>query len=188
MKEKFIKHIKNMTEEEFRESIEQSGCPGKWGLKEKDGDCLVENFSCVECWKDALANKENVQREESGKLKTLEMMNVAKETGKTYKSNDLCYNDKKGFTDREGKVWKVGGDISLNYFVELNDWEEVKQLVTWQEALEAWANGNAIECELSGERKVYQGFYERLVPSCSSYAVGKSEINNGTWYILDKAE
>lgn len=59
-------------------------------------------------------------------------------------------------------------------------WQEVKQPVTWQEALEAWANGKLIYVVNKAGDRVYsqggEGGYMTLLPA---------EILHGTWYIED---
>ncbi len=61
-----------------------------------------------------------------------------------------------------------GGAFNENIRVN-NDWQEVKQPVTWQEAIKACANGSLIMCEYKGIKKF---FTAKL-------------ITHGTWYIED---
>lgn len=65
------------------------------------------------------------------------------------------------------------------FLSELRDWQEVKQPVTWQEAIEAWANGKKIRCKCEGGETFYR-------PSKESSACFTAKlITHGTWYIED---
>ena len=70
------------------------------------------------------------------------------------------------------------GNVSLNL-----DWHEVKQLVTWQEAIQAWAGGKTIKTESSDGIRTYK----RTTNSLQSVLGGvtKDEIVNGKWYVED---
>lgn len=59
------------------------------------------------------------------------------------------------------------------------DWQEVKQPVTWQEAIEAWANGKAVKCECEGGVTFFKP------PRQSSACFTDKLITHGTWYIED---
>lgn len=65
-------------------------------------------------------------------------------------------------------------------------WEEVKQPVTCQEALEAWAKGAVVKCEInddSGFTLFYKSNY--LYPEDGDeITLCSEEILKGTWYIL----
>ncbi len=65
------------------------------------------------------------------------------------------------------------------------EWEEVKQPVPWQEAIEAWANGHTVECHLNNYEIKYKGDY---LAGQNLNVMRKSEILTGTWYILDREE
>ena len=105
-------------------------------------------------------------------------------------------NPKKIFKSNEGF-----GEVTLEYregvkfigiqktsygaFIsELRDWHEVKQPVTWQEAIEAWANGGKVKCILHGKSFTYDSSKWGNMYSGDGYLCG-SEILNGTWYIED---
>lgn len=60
----------------------------------------------------------------SKKMNTLEMMNLAKDNGKTYRVNDMLYNIKLGFHDTFGKKWYADAFDYLNDLFEVNEWEE----------------------------------------------------------------
>lgn len=60
-----------------------------------------------------------------------------------------------------------------------NDWQEIKKPVTWQEALEAWANGKPIKCECEF------GIIYFKPPRQSSACLTAKLITHGTWYIED---
>ena len=57
-------------------------------------------------------------------MNTLEMMNLAKDNGKTYRVNDMLYNIKLGFHDTFGKKWYADAFDYLNDLFEVNEWEE----------------------------------------------------------------
>lgn len=64
-----------------------------------------------------------------------------------------------------------------------NDWQEVKQPVTWQEAIEAWTNGKTIRCEDGGFDCLFSGGKSVLTDSVGP--IDKYQITKGTWYIED---
>lgn len=80
---------------------------------------------------------------------------------------------------------KGGGRVVLDRWFLNREWEEAKQPVPWQEALEAWANGAAVKCEIndgSGFTLFYKG---NLYPEDGDeIALCSEEILKGTWYIL----
>ena len=73
---------------------------------------------------------------------------------------------------------KKGGAFNENIRVN-KDWQEVKQPVTWQEAIEAWANGSSIKCECEGGVTFFKP------PRQSSACFTAKLITHGTWYIED---
>lgn len=64
------------------------------------------------------------KRERAKKMTTLEMMNLAKDNGKTYLVNDMLYNIKFGFHDKSGKKWYGDAFDYLNDLFEINEWQE----------------------------------------------------------------
>lgn len=58
------------------------------------------------------------------KMTTLEMMNLAKETGKTYKIQDMLYNVSRGFHDKSGKPWDGYAFDKLNDLFDIETWRE----------------------------------------------------------------
>lgn len=65
-------------------------------------------------------------------------------------------------------------------------WELVQEPVTWQEAIEAWANGKTIECRIYEDINIYKpGYVEELV-DLENFAVSMEEILEGTWYIRQR--
>lgn len=75
-----------------------------------------------------------------------------------------------------------GGNFNGNIHVNKMDWQEVKQPVTWQEALEAWANGGKVKCILHGKSFVYDHSKWGNMYSGDGYLCD-SEITEGIWYI-----
>ena len=68
--------------------------------------------------------------------------------------------------------------LSLN-----DDWEEVQTEVTWQEAIEAWANGHDIKSIIYGEEIFYKHEDGHLEDQ-NGDAVSLDELTEGKWYIL----
>lgn len=76
----------------------------------------------------------------------------------------------------QGECIEYGEEFPLHIVLDDSEWEEVKQPVSWQEALEAWATGKAITLKING------------VAHCIDYsglALNKKDIQNGEWYILE---
>lgn len=78
-----------------------------------------------------------------------------------------------------------------------DEWEEVPQEVTWQEAIEAWVNGSCVKSVLNQEEHVYnesQGFVSDqnyslqdnsdVLATWSFHTLTKEEILYAKWYIL----
>ena len=79
------------------------------------------------------------------------------------------------------------GNVALNL-----DWQLVKQPVTWQEAIQAWADGKMAICELDGDTYVYQWNGNRAISKYQNHlldqegdAVTVRMISGGTWYVED---
>ena len=75
-------------------------------------------------------------------------------------------------------------DLPFRVLDSNRDWQEIKQPVTWQEAIEAWANGGKVKCILHGESFIYDSSQWKNMYSGDGYLCD-SEILNGTWYIED---
>ena len=56
-------------------------------------------------------------------MTTLEMMNKAKENGKTYITEDMRFSTEKGFHGDNGKPWNASAFSTLNQVIEIDDWE-----------------------------------------------------------------
>ena len=69
------------------------------------------------------------------------------------------------------------------------DWQEVKQPVPWHKAIEEWAKGKNISCEVDG----FVFFYSknlidmedkwRVLRSKEGVSISVNEILNGKWYV-----
>lgn len=71
-------------------------------------------------------------------------------------------------------------DTTRNY-----EWEEDKKLVSWSEAIKAWAEGKTICCILDGRRFTYQGICEYMLSyEDADITMSKTMINEGNWYII----
>lgn len=58
------------------------------------------------------------------KMTTLEMMIEAKDSGKTYRANDMLYNNCFGFCDKSGKKWYGYAFEYLNDLFKVDIWQE----------------------------------------------------------------
>lgn len=74
------------------------------------------------------------------------------------------------------------------YMGACNDWQEIKKPVTWQEALEAWANGKTITCVFRGSKYTYLGVSPSLITNRGQSPLAKPEISDGTWYIGEETK
>ena len=60
----------------------------------------------------------------NNKMNTLEMLNVAQKTGKTYKAKDMLYNTTLGFHDSGKHPWPADAFYDLNDLFSINNWQE----------------------------------------------------------------
>lgn len=58
-----------------------------------------------------------------------------------------------------------------------DDWEQLPQEVTWQEALESWIKGVDVIRELEGTTCIFS--------ECNSFTVSRNELIRGKWYIKE---
>lgn len=67
------------------------------------------------------------------------------------------------------------------------EWKEVKEPVTWQEAIEAWIDGKTIYCLLNGEKFIYERspLRKSLYDTEWKSSISAAELMNGDWYIED---
>ena len=70
------------------------------------------------------------------------------------------------------------------------DWHEVKQPVTWQEAIQAWYEGKKVAWEEDAERRVFDRNKSWPIPKYQSHlldqdgdAVTVRMISGGKWYV-----
>ena len=90
-------------------------------------------------------------------------------------------------------VGQYRGDGAFNGNARLNlDWHEVKQPVTWQEAIQAWVDGKKVVWEEDAERRVFDRNkslaippYQSNLPSQDEDAVTVRMISGGKWYVED---
>ena len=59
-----------------------------------------------------------------------------------------------------------------------DDWQEVKQPVTWQEAIQAWADGKNISYS-------YMGYDKRFDFEDSNAMMSIEKVKNADWYVED---
>ena len=74
----------------------------------------------------------------------------------------------------------AGHKLVDDVYVNDNSWQLVRQPVTWQEAIQAWADGKVVYVENKAGGRVYRygGESEKM------YLL-TSEITEGTWYVED---
>ena len=72
------------------------------------------------------------------------------------------------------------GEFDGNFTVN-DDWQEVKQPVTWQEAIRAWVYGKTIQCVINCSQYMFDGNSEHLEDILGSAT--KKQFEEGKWYI-----
>ena len=65
-----------------------------------------------------------------------------------------------------------------------DNWQLVRQPVTWQEAIQAWAEGKTVIVENTCDKRKYDG-KKFFLKDEYGIPLGSWEITNGTWYIED---
>ena len=125
-------------------------------------------------------------------MKLWEVLKELEENPKKVFECNLISDFKAVMSTRDGyfdlKIFNYYGELisqeikggAFNENIRINrDWQEVKQPVTWQEAIEAWAEGKKITCECEGVGTFFR-------PSNVSSACFTAKlITHGTWYIED---
>ena len=74
------------------------------------------------------------------------------------------------------------GEFDGNFTVN-DDWQEVRQPVTWQEAFQAWIDGCDIRCEGGGRVSKFKN--GSLLLDNLECPPSKWMMKNGTWYVED---
>jgi len=70
------------------------------------------------------------------------------------------------------------GYLSLAGFLSLDfDWKPVPELVTWQEAIQAWADGKTIRLEMPE--------WEQVWKPTNAISFNHCQITRGSWYVED---
>lgn len=82
-----------------------------------------------------------------------------------------------------GKVEWIDGNHFYPSWILDEEWEEAPQEVTWQEALEAWANGKDIKSVIYDEEIFYK-HEEGYLEDQNGDAISFDELTEGKWYIL----
>ena len=84
------------------------------------------------------------------------------------------------------------GRFSGNFANNEDDWQLVKQPVTWQEAIRAWAEGKTVVWEEDADRRVFdenKGWlstkHQAQMIDQEGDAVTARMISGGTWYVED---
>ena len=100
----------------------------------------------------------------------------------------LLYADAGCYDDRVFYMldcWDSKGELKTGYRVgnlhgnlsTLDNWQLVRRPVTWQEAIQAWADGKRVTLKLDRCEYAFCGF--------SDQANTRRAINSGTWYVED---
>ena len=101
---------------------------------------------------------------------------------------ELGENPNKVFKNRYGvKLTAKNGWASIDgrtTFPMEDVWEEVKQPVPWQEAIQAWAEGKTVIVENTCDKRKYDG-KKNFFKDEHGNPMGSWEITNGTWYVED---
>ena len=71
----------------------------------------------------------------------------------------------------------IGTSIDKAGNIDFDGWEIVRQPVPWQEAIQAWADGNNLK--ICFEDNVY------TVRGGEPMRIDKNDITSGTWYVED---
>lgn len=90
--------------------------------------------------------------------------------------------------DSYGDAGNFTGNLANNE----DDWQEVKQPVTWQEAIQAWADGKKVAWEEDADRRVFDrnkswpiSKYQNHLLDQEGDAVTVRMISGGKWYAED---
>ena len=86
--------------------------------------------------------------------------------------NYLWYSKNDNRTSSNGAVLEDNVDLNNN------NWQPVRQLVTWQGAIQAWAGGRIISVEIGG-------FKYKFTHDDNIFGLSERMINLGTWYVED---
>lgn len=109
------------------------------------------------------------------------------------KTAEMLYAIGKDTSRKFKKVgWEEGSEINIDdircavgdyEIYEDTDWEEVKQHVPWQEAIQAYKYyGKNIMCEFGGKKSEFNRLYETHTSHAEKLTLDM--IINGKWYIL----
>ena len=62
-------------------------------------------------------------------MRTLNMMNEAERTGKTYIAKDMRYSVEKGFFDSNGKPWAASAFKDINDIMNVGGWKLLETVI-----------------------------------------------------------
>ena len=114
-------------------------------------------------------------------MKTWQMFKELEEgSTKRYTNGIVIFGTHNGCLKTFDENLKPNGFGSLSSNVmgwSRKEWEEIKESVTWQEALEAWSNGEVITCFIGKNRTM---LYRQ---DNFSYPLNLEQIRIGAWYI-----
>ena len=104
-------------------------------------------------------------------------------SGRTYYFMLDCHGE-----DIYGDAGEFHGNLTNNE----DDWQLVRQPVTWQEAIQAWADGKKVAWEDDADHRVFDRNKSWAIPKYQSHlldqdgdAVTVRMISGGTWYVED---
>ena len=90
------------------------------------------------------------------------------------------------------RYFSTGAAVTAQGFFNGNvrlydDWQEVNQPVTWQEALGAWAlEGKTVRCVIGYSDYIFDGSSNHLEDVLGSMT--RKQIKEGTWYIEEETK
>ena len=135
----------------------------------------------MKLWEVLKALEENPKRKfEYGNVDRFYTMGIHKVYGESYFQLTAVNEEGKNISDL------ASGQFDGNFTLD-NDWQEIKQPVTWQEAIEAWATkGKDISCKIVKQEYYFKKFKEKYnteLQDHNGYGIAWEHITKGTWYI-----
>ena len=101
------------------------------------------------------------------------------------------FKDKRGhevFVDKDNFIRLEAGRVSTDLFrksIEDESWQEIKQSVTWQEAIQAWMGGKSITCEIEDNisKTKFEFTNDIYLTNTRSTPISLGMLQRGQWYI-----
>lgn len=112
---------------------------------------------------------------ESGKVVEFEATPTSGRRSVLYRNGKYFIIDTYNSNGEKIEFCAPAGAFNKNFSTDL-DWELVRQPVTWQEALQAWADGKTISYS-------YMGYDKRFPFEDSNTMMSIEKIKNAEWYV-----